>query len=407
MEELRNLAEAAGYTIVATITQIRRADPRYQIGAGKVEEIKMLIKETGAEKLLFDNRLKPSQSYNLAKATGIEAIDRFKLILEIFTKNAHTKEAKLQIQLATLEYERAHAKQRVRLAKIAEQPGFMGLGGYEVDVIHEAINRQIQTILSKLKKIREKRSLHRTRRSELGFLSISLAGYTSAGKSSLFNSLTDENAEVNASLFTTLSTTTRLFEFLTRKFLLTDTVGFIDRLPIRLIEAFHSTLEETIYSDLIILVLDINEPVDIIEKKNNVCLETIHRIGASGIPIITALNKIDSVSERETQQKLEALKTQIINPIFISALYKTNLDLLKHTILLHLEGYIHASFSIPITVKTMPFISWIHEKTTVKETKYENDSVKVIFEANPQFVKRVKKRVQEFNGEFETIPPHL
>ena len=136
MEELRNLAEAAGYTIVATITQIRRADPRYQIGAGKVEEIKMLIKETGAEKLLFDNRLKPSQSYNLAKATGIEAIDRFKLILEIFTKNAHTKEAKLQIQLATLEYERAHAKQRVRLAKIAEQPGFMGLGGYAVDVFH-------------------------------------------------------------------------------------------------------------------------------------------------------------------------------------------------------------------------------------------------------------------------------
>jgi len=346
LEELRNLAEAAGYTIVATITQIRRADPRYQIGAGKVEEIKMLIKETGAEKLLFDNRLKPSQSYNLAKATGIEAIDRFKLILEIFTKNAHTKEAKLQIQLATLEYERAHAKQRVRLAKIAEQPGFMGLGGYEVDVFHEAINRQIQTILRKLKKIREKRSLHRTRRTELGFLSISLAGYTSAGKSSLFNSLTDENAEVNASLFTTLSTTTRLFEFLNRKFLLTDTVGFIDRLPIRLIEAFHSTLEETIYSDLIILVLDISEPVDIIEKKNNVCLETIERIGASGIPLITALNKIDSVSERETQQKLEALKTQIKNPLFISALYKTNLDLLKDTILLRLEGYIQASFSI-------------------------------------------------------------
>ena len=407
MEELRNLAKAAGYTIVATITQIRKADPRYQIGAGKVEEIKMLVKETGAEKLLFDNRLKPSQCYNLAKATGIEAIDRFKLILEIFTKNAHTKEAKLQIQLATLEYERAHAKQRVKLAKISEQPGFMGLGGYEVDVYHEAINRQIHTILSKLKKIREKRLLHRTRRSELGFLSISLAGYTSAGKSSLFNSLAYETAEVNESLFTTLSTTTRVFEFLNRKFLLTDTVGFIDRLPIKLIEAFHSTLEETIYSDLVILVLDINEPVDIIEKKNNVCLDTLERIGASGIPIITALNKIDTVSEREAQQKLQALKTQIKNPIFISALYKNNIELLKHTILLQLEGYVRASFSISITAKTMPFISWIHEKTVVKETKYENDSVKVIFEANPLFISRVKKRVQEFNGEFETIPTNL
>lgn len=367
----------------------------------------MLIKETGAEILLFDNRLKPSQSYNLAKATGIEAIDRFKLILEIFTKNAHTKEAKLQIQLATLEYERTHAKQRARLAKIAEQPGFMGLGGYDVDVIHEAINRQIQTILHKLKKMREKRSLHRTRRTELGFLSISLAGYTSAGKSSLFNSLADENAEVNPALFTTLSTTTRLFEFSNRKFLLTDTVGFIDRLPLKLIEAFHSTLEETIYSDLIILVLDISEPVDIIEKKNNICLETIERIGASGIPIITALNKIDSVSERETQQKLEALKLQIKNPIFISALYKTNLDSLKHKILLHLEGYVKASFSIPINVQTMPFISWIHEKTAVEETQYKNDSVKVIFKTNPLFAKRVKKRVQEFNGKFETIPENI
>ena len=108
LEELKDLAEAAGYTVVSQVTQIRRADPRYQIGAGKVAEINNLIKETNAQKLLFDNRLKPRQSYNLAKKTGIEAIDRFKLILEIFTRNAKTKEAKLQIQLATLEYERTH-----------------------------------------------------------------------------------------------------------------------------------------------------------------------------------------------------------------------------------------------------------------------------------------------------------
>ena len=316
LEELKALAEAAGYTVVAQVTQIRRADPRYQIGAGKVEEIKTLIEENHAEKLLFDNRLRPRQSYNLSKATGIEAIDRFKLILEIFTKNAQTKEAKLQIQLATLEYERAHAKQRVRLTKLTEQPGFMGSGGYEIDVYHEAINRQINTILGKLKKIRDKRLLHRTRRAELGFLSISLAGYTSAGKSSLFNSLADETAQVNKSLFTTLSTTTRLLEFSNRKILLTDTVGFIDRLPLRLIEAFHSTLEETICSNLIILLVDISEPIDIIKKKNSICLNTIERIGASNIPVITVLNKIDSIPKHEIQQKLEALKTQIKNRLW-------------------------------------------------------------------------------------------
>lgn len=401
---MKDLAEAAGYNIVAQVTQIRRADPRYQIGAGKVKEIKTLIEKTNAEKLLFDNRLKPKQSYNLSKATGIEAIDRFKLILEIFTKNAQTKEAKLQIQLATLEYERTHAKQRVKLAKISEQPGFMGSGTYGVDVYHEAINRQINTILRKLKKIRDKRSLHRIRRADLGFLSISLAGYTSAGKSSLFNSLTDETTKVNSSLFTTLSTTTRLLEFSNRKFLLTDTVGFIDRLPLRLIEAFHSTLEETIYSDLIILVLDISEPLDVIKKKFRVCIDTIDRIGASSIPVITVLNKIDSIPKNEIKLKLEALKPQIQNPLLISALYKINLEALRQEILKHLEGYVKASLSIPLTKENMTFISWIHEKTDVEKTLYTDNSIKVKLKANPLFVIKLKKRVQEMNGKFETIP---
>ena len=169
----------------------------------------------------------------------------------------------------------------------------MGLGAYEADVYRDAIKRQVQTILKKLTKIREKRVLHRERRTELGFLTISLAGYTKAGKSSLFNALTEETVEVDKALFTTLSTTTRMVEFSNRKFLLTDTVGFIDRLPLALIEAFHSTLEETIFSDLIILMLDLSEPMEKIEMKHNVCLETIDRLGASGIPTITALNKID------------------------------------------------------------------------------------------------------------------
>jgi GTP-binding protein HflX len=352
LEELKKLAEAAGYTVVATMEQFRDPDARYQIGAGKVEELAALVKETGAEKILFDNPLKPVQSYNLAKATGVEAIDRFKLILEIFTRRATTTEAKLQIQLASLRYELAHAKARVRLTKMKEQPGFMGLGAYEADVYHDAVNRQIQTIRGKLLKIREKRLLHRERRAELGFLAISLAGYTSAGKSSLFNALTEETARVDNALFTTLSTTTRLIEISKRQFLLTDTVGFIDRLPLTLIEAFQSTLEETIYSDLILLVLDLSEPIEKIEKKNSICLETIERIGASGIPVITVLNKIDLLSETETQQKLEALKANVKNPILISALHKTNLELLKQEILKNLEDYVQESFSVPLTDKT-------------------------------------------------------
>jgi GTP-binding protein HflX len=403
LDELEKLAEAAGYTVVAKVEQIREADARYQIGAGKVEELAALVEETGAEKLLFDNPLKSVQSYNLAKATGIEAIDRFKLILEIFTKRATTLEAKLQIQLATLRYELAHAKERVRLARMKEQPGFMGLGAYEADVYYDAVKRQVHTIRLKLRKIREKRLLHRERRAELGFFTISLAGYTSAGKSSLFNALTEEKARVDKALFTTLSTTTRLVEISKRKFLLTDTVGFIDRLPITLIEAFHSTLEETIYSDLILLVLDISEPLAKIEKKNSICLETIERIGASGIPVITVLNKIDLLSEKETEQKLEVLKAETRNPILLSALYCTNLEALKREILKTLEDYVEASFSVPLTTETMPFMSWVHEKANVQTVKFMSDSVQVVFEANPLFAEKVRKRVEELDGKFGPI----
>ncbi|MBN1245093.1 GTPase HflX [Candidatus Bathyarchaeota archaeon] len=403
LEELKKLAEAAGYTVVAKLEQIREPDARYQIGAGKVEELAALVKEMGAEKILFDNPLKTVQSYNLAKATGIEAIDRFKLILEIFTRRATTTEAKLQIQLATLRYELAHAKARIRLTKMAEQPGFMGLGAYEADVYQEAVKRQVHTIQQKLKQIREKRLLHRERRAELGFFTISLAGYTSAGKSSLFNALTEETALVNKALFTTLSTTTRLVEISKRKFLLTDTVGFIDRLPLKLIEAFHSTLEETICSDLILLVLDISEPIEKIEKKNSICLETIDRIGATGIPVITVLNKSDLLSEKETKQKLEALKAKTKEPTLISALHRTNLELLKQEILKKLENYVQASFSVPLTNETMPFMSWVHERANVQNVQFMSSSVQVIFEADPLCAEKIRKRVEELDGKFGTI----
>jgi len=380
--------------------QVREPDPRYQIGAGKVKELSELVKETGAQRIIFDNPIKPVQAYNLAKAAGVEAIDRFQLILEVFTKRATTTEAHFQIQLARLQYELAHAKERVRLAKMGEQPGFMGLGAYEVDVYYEAVKKQVHAIRKKLRKIREKRVLHRERRAELGFPSISLAGYTNAGKSSLFNALTQEEVQVDAGLFTTLSTTTRLVEVSKKKFLLTDTVGFIDRLPLTLIEAFRSTLEETIYSDLILLVVDTGEPIELIEKKLAVCLETIERIEASGIPIITALNKIDLVPENEVQQRLESLKGKAPNLTPISALFKTNLDTLRLEILKLLKNYIRASFTIPLTSETMSFISWLFKRADVQAIKYTGNSANVVFEATPWFAQKVQHHIEEFNGNF-------
>jgi len=381
---------------------VREPDPRYQIGSGKISELKELVTKTDAQRIIFDNELKPVQNYNLAKETGIEITDRFQLILEIFSKRASTREAQLQIQLARLKYELAHAKERVKLAKIEEQPGFGGLGAYEVDVYYEAVKRQIHIIQDKLKKIRRKRTLHRTRREELGFTSVSLAGYTSAGKSSLFNALTEETVKVGAGLFTTLSTTTRAIDLFGKKAFLTDTVGFIDRLPISLIEAFHSTLEETIFSDLILLVLDVSESESEIERKLSASLDTIEKIDASGVPIVTALNKIDLLSREETERRTDLLKDKAPNLVPISALQRTNVDSLKTELSRFLTPYVQTSFIVPINNESLSLLSWLFAKADVKKVDYEGDKVTVVFEAVPEFADEVKGRVEKLNGTFNT-----
>ncbi len=285
---------------------------------------------------------------------------------------------------------------------MGEQPGFMGLGKYEVDLYYETVRRQIYSIRNKLKKIRKKRRLHRARRLELGFSLISLAGYTNAGKSSLFNALAEETATVDPDLFTTLSTTTRAITLSKRKVLLTDTVGFIDRLPLTLIEAFHSTLEETLFSDLILLVVDVSEPHTEIERKLSCCLDTIQKIGASGIPIVTAFNKIDLLSENEVQRKMEALNEITSNPVPISALYKTNMDSLKQEITGHLKEYVQASFSLPITNESMSFLSWLFSRANIHDLKYESGNMNIVFEAVPLFADKVRGRVEQLGGTFNT-----
>lgn len=380
--------------------QVRKRDPRYQIGRGKIRELADLVNEAGAEKVIFDNSLTPVQAYNLAKATGVAAIDRFQLILEIFSIRASTYEAELQIQLASLRYELSRAKERVKLARMEEQPGFMGLGKYEVDIYFEAVKRQITSNENKLKKKREERQLHRSRRDELGYSSVSLAGYTNAGKSSLFNVLTEETVPVDDAVFTTLSTTTRAVQFSKRKVLLTDTVGFIDRLPLKLVKAFHSTLEETILSDVIILVVDVSEPDEDIERKLSCSLDTIQTIGATGIPVVTALNKIDLLEKDELQRKTEYLKEHAPNPVQISAFHGTNIELLKQQIIGYLENFVEASFSVKINDESMSLVSQLFEHAHVQNIEYEGEVVHGVFRAIPWFADRVKGRVEKLGGTF-------
>ena len=231
-----------------------------------------------------------------------------------------------------------------------------------------------------------------------------MAGYTNAGKSSLFNLLTEETVPVDDALFTTLSTTTRAVEFSKRKVLLTDTVGFIDRLPLKLVKAFHSTLEEMVFSDLIILVVDVSEPEEEIKRKITCSLETIEQIGASKIPVVTALNKIDLIEKEELDQKIEGLKDAATNLVAISAMEKINVIALREEITRYLEGFVEASFSVKITNESLSLVSQLFEQVHVQKITYEGDMVKGVFRAIPWFADRIKGRIEKLGGVFTPEP---
>jgi len=395
---LNNLAEVAGYTVVGSLEQVGRPDSRYMIGRGKAEELGQLAKSLEAERIIFDNELKPIQTYNLAKMAGVEVVDRLQLILQIFSRRASTRETELQIRLAELQYELPRARERVRLARQGEQPGFLGLGRYEVDVYFEAIRRQMAHIRSELRDIRTKRVLHRSRRKELGFSLVSLAGYTNSGKSTLFNRLTQESVPVSGGLFTTLSTTTRAISFGGRKALLTDTIGFIDRLPIILIEAFHSTLEETILADSILLILDVSETPSEVERKLSCCLDTINHIGAGGVPITTVLNKIDLLPSVELEERIRRFISIAPNPVPISALRGLNIDVLKETVSRQLGNYVEAVLTLPSNSRSLSFLSQIRDKANVLGVEYGNKTMEVRLEGLAVFIDRIKEQARGLGG---------
>ena len=306
--EARELCNAAGYEIVHTIKQNFLKNPKYGISGGILERLEEITERLRPDVIVFDEILKPSQNYNLASKLHREILDRETLILEIFESRASSAESRLQVKLAQLRYEMARAKEKVRLSSMGEQPGFMGIGKFEVDVYYNDIKHRMQTIRSKLEKAGKQRELHRQGRKRLGFKTISLAGYTSAGKTTLFNKMTGETREQSQELFTTLSTTTRRMTINQESFLISDTVGFISKLPAYMIDAFKSTLEELIYTDVIILVIDISDLIFDLKKKFASCMRTLSELGVERDRIIFTLNKSDLLSKDHIEEKIEMLE---------------------------------------------------------------------------------------------------
>jgi GTP-binding protein HflX len=338
VNEALSLAETAGYVVKKIVKQKHITQSKYGIGKGKAYEIKDLVNDLNIDIILFDEVLKPTQQYNLAFLCKRDIIDRERLILEIFERRASTSESRIQIKLAQLKYEMVRIKEKVRLAKMGEQPGFFGLGKYDADVYSLDLKSQMSVLKKKLEKEEKRRTLYRNQRNRMGISTISLVGYTSSGKTTLFNSLTGESKEVGKEMFTTLSTFTRSIYINSnqnQKLLLSDTVGFVNKLPAYMIDAFKSTLHELVFSKFILLVIDVSQTIKNIRINLNSCLHIINELQIPSTKILYLLNKVDLTTVNDAYDKAKMLDlkypSNIILPISAKTGYNVNkiLDLIN------------------------------------------------------------------------------
>jgi len=307
LDEMRELCRSAGYTIIDEISQNRsEPDPKYYIGQGKLDE----IREIHVESLITACDLKPSQMFNMSERTGLNIVDRTRIILDLFRKRASGPEAKLQVEIADLRYQVPVLREYIHQGKLSERPGFMAGGEYAVDYYYEMIRKRMARIREKLEVVRGRRGRKRSLRRRKGAHLVSIAGYTNAGKSTLLNRLieTDDKmkmVETGELMFTTIGTTTRRMKG-GRNCLVTDTVGFIRELPPWLVEGFMSTLEEIFEADIVLLVVDSSEEENAIREKLWESLSILRRGGTEGHVLVVA-NKIDLIrdeGERSSRMKM-------------------------------------------------------------------------------------------------------
>lgn len=324
LDELEELASTAGAVVVGRMIQKReKIHPGTYIGKGKVEELLLYVQETKATSVVCDDELSPAQLKNLEELLQIKVIDRTIMILDIFAKHATTREGNIQVELAQLKYRATRlVGLRSSLSRLGGGIGTRGPGEKKLEMDRRLIRERISILKRELEGIQKAREVSRKQRSKNPIPVVAIVGYTNAGKSTLLNTLTDANVLEEDKLFATLDPTTRNLVLESgQQLLLTDTVGFIRKLPHHLIEAFRSTLEEAKYADIILHVVDSsNESSDI---HMHTVYETLEMLGAGDKPVITAFNKIDKLEEEQTLKDFKADVT-----VKISAKKQIGLDTL-------------------------------------------------------------------------------
>src|SRR5881398_2520853 len=300
LAELQELPRTAGVATVGQLVQHRdRPHPNTYLGPGKLGELKVAIKALDANVVACDDELSPRQERNLEKELGdVPVIDRTAIILDIFADHAHTAEGKLQVELAQLEYNLARMRGLwTHLERLGAGIGTRGPGESQIETDRRLARDRIAALRRRLERTKATRTVMRAERERAHLPTVALAGYTNAGKSTLLNALTGAEAEVRDRLFHTLDPLTRSFEIGGRQYLITDTVGFIRKLPHQLVEAFAATLEEALEADLILHVVDASAPEDEMTTMLSAVDDVLAEIGAGDRPRLLALNKVDLLDE--------------------------------------------------------------------------------------------------------------
>ncbi len=364
IEELSNLALSAGADIGKILSyKQQKPNPKYFISSGRLENIKMLLEENDIRLIIFDDEITPTQQRNLQRKLDIKVLDRAALILDIFAQRANSREGKLQVELAQLNYLMPRLIGRgVELSRLGGGIGTRGPGETQLEVDRRNIRNRITSLEKKIDQISVQRGTQRKSRKD-NIYQIALAGYTNSGKSTLLNSLTDSDVYARNMLFSTLDSTTRKLRLEVKPdVLITDTVGFIEKLPHQLIAAFKSTLEEVKISDLLLLIVDISNSS--FESNILSVKKVLKEIDVWGKPFIMVFNKIDKIDDG----LLKSLQLKYRNSIFISALKGTGLDKLKERIKKNIEKH-NLNIKVIIPYSDQKIISFIYNKCQVLKRK--------------------------------------
>ena len=390
LQELQQLAETAGIEVVYETIQSRNApNPTYFIGEGKVEELKPLVEELDADAIIFDEELSPAQNRNLEKALDVATIDRTGLILQVFAQRALTKEARLQVALAQLEYALPRlTRMWTHLSRLATGGGggrhLRGPGETQLEMDRRWVRRNIGHVRKALESVEKQRHTQRRNRSEK--IKVSLVGYTNAGKSTLFNALTGETVLAEDKLFATLDSTTRKVDLPQKQqILVTDTVGFIKKLPHQLVAAFKATLEEVLEADLLLHIVDVSHPEA--EAQIAAVNVVLKELEATDVPMFMVFNKIDRL---KSDEELHILQCQYPDALPISAQRGDGIpaliDALAHRFAEH-----GTDLSLCIPYIEGKVLDLLHKHGIVLDIKYATEAVYVEVRLPNRYLKSVSQ----------------